>query len=445
MYYFQWPLGNPDHPESMRGSIQGVIKTETDETFILIDRLVEHPQGETPEVCDSLVFRIPKLANNDYRQIIGQLREALIALGLDQRYLTATPSFSQSPLPPLHNSVVSPYPYETIDLKPKPRNRAAASPRLHTELHTESTPLTAQLNTRAKIQVTGGKPWLSELALGVSASVAVVIVGAGLWQVVTLPPEMRQLDRAEQLYYNGNLDAAIALVANISPDNPYYTEIQTTIDTWQQTWQAGEELIRQIDQAVAQQQWQAALDLSLQLPELPALQARATPYLEVARLGLEADAQLYLSTAFDRARSRNFNDAITYLEKIPPNTTVYRHVAPKLKEYRHKQEIRAAWQLQQAYNLAQMRDFHGAIAYLENIPPSTTAYTHVQAKLALYRDQQNIRATWQLQQAYNLAMTGEFAAAIEQLQTIPPDTTPYAIAQQKQQEYQILQQLSTQS
>lgn len=103
------------------------------------------------------------------------------------------------------------------------------------------------------------------------------------------------------------------------------------------------------------------------------------------RQQLDAQAQAWIELAQRRAQQRDFQGAIIALEQIPVGSSYYQNLQPKLQEYRQQREIRATWLLQQAYDQAALGQFSEAIAYLQQIPQGTPAYSTARLKLDEYR------------------------------------------------------------
>ena len=155
------------------------------------------------------------------------------------------------------------------------------------------------------------------------------------------------------------------------------------------------------------------------------------------RQQLDAQAQAWIELAQRRAQQRDFQGAIIALEQIPVGSSYYQNLQPKLQEYRQQREIRATWLLQQAYDQAAKGEFSQALGYLYQIPPGTEARDRARARLAQYQEQKSIRATWLLQQAYDQAALGQFSEAIAYLQQIPQGTPAYSTARLKLDEYRL--------
>ncbi|WP_159783129.1 tetratricopeptide repeat protein [Sodalinema gerasimenkoae] len=152
---------------------------------------------------------------------------------------------------------------------------------------------------------------------------------------------------------------------------------------------------------------------------------------------LDTQARSWIKLAQHRAQQRDFQGAIIALEQIPVGSSYYPKLQPKLREYQQKREIRATWLLQQAYDQAAQGEFSQALGYLQLIPPGTEARDRAREKLAQYQEQKTIRATWLLQQAYDQAAQGQFSEAIAYLQQIPQGTPAYSTARLKLDEYRL--------
>lgn len=225
------------------------------------------------------------------------------------------------------------------------------------------------------------------LAVGLGVNLLVLLAGAFLLKVAVPTGDLQVMERAIEQSKRGNWSAAIALAQSLPPESPAYSQARSQVEIWQTH------------------------------------QAR------------EATANSWIAIARDRAQQRDFQGAIAALDRVPPGSSAYGRVAPKLAEYRRKRDVRATWLLQRAYDAADRRDFAAALAYLQQIPPGTPASDRAGAKRAQYRQQQNVRATWLLQQAYDRAVAGDFQGAIAQLRQIPAGTEAYAIARSKLSEY----------
>ena len=131
------------------------------------------------------------------------------------------------------------------------------------------------------------------------------------------------------------------------------------------------------------------------LPSEPTDSSRATPehqLKEFKQAQLEVQAQQLLQQAYKQAERRNFRGAISSLKQIAPQTATGAKVHPKLVEYSRKQQIRANYLLQQAYNRAAVSDFTTALHYLKQIPTNTAAHGRAAVKITEYLHKQHFRA-----------------------------------------------------
>ncbi|MBW4497433.1 MAG: hypothetical protein KME26_31095 [Oscillatoria princeps RMCB-10] len=114
---------------------------------------------------------------------------------------------------------------------------------------------------------------------------------------------------------------------------------------------------------------------------------------------IEAEAQQVLQQAYDRASSKDFAGALDSLKQIPEGTSAHKVARSKMVEYAEKQRFQLEGEahqlLQTAYSRAQVKDFAGAVSYLQQIPKETAAYTKVEGKLVEYKEKQRLKAEQQ--------------------------------------------------
>jgi serine/threonine-protein kinase len=128
---------------------------------------------------------------------------------------------------------------------------------------------------------------LGALAAGVMvAVVAVSYLGPGF--LTQLPASTSEsptpdvgrsiLDSAKQeAISSGNLERAIALAQDVPNTSPTAAEAQQLIRTWQQDWQAQNQLFQDAQRAFEQERWYEARELSFKLPRNPYWNRRANP------------------------------------------------------------------------------------------------------------------------------------------------------------------------
>jgi hypothetical protein len=115
---------------------------------------------------------------------------------------------------------------------------------------------------------------------------------------------------------------------------------------------------------------------------------------------IEAEAQELLQQAYDRANSKDFAGALDFLKQIPEGTSAHKVAGSKIVEYAEKQRQRLEGEahqlLQTAYSRAVVKDFAGAVSYLQQIPKETAVYAKVEGKLVEYKEKQRLKAEQQL-------------------------------------------------
>lgn len=84
---------------------------------------------------------------------------------------------------------------------------------------------------------------------------------------------------------------------------------------------------------------------------------------------------------------------------------------------------------------AMQGQFAAAIIELEKIPPTSPHYNLAQTKLTEYTQFRDVRARVSLQVAYDLAAAGDFSGALAFLNEIPAESSIHSTVQQKRLEY----------
>ena len=203
--------------------------------------------------------------------------------------------------------------------------------------------------------------------------------------------EIKRLLKADQAYQQGNLKKAIALAQSISKDSSVYEESQIVIEEWQQEWQQASKQFELVEKAFQQKKWQNVLKEAQKMPDIFFWQEKQLSLVEQAKLKIEQYAHQLLQIAFDRAGKKDFSTALKYLEQIPQESILGEKVKMKLIEYRKKQQIRAGYHLQQAFKLAENRNFKEAIELLHKIPHELPLSAIAKTKIVEYTEKQQIR------------------------------------------------------
>ena len=246
-------------------------------------------------------------------------------------------------------------------------------------------------------------------------------ISLGLHSLIhTAPGANNGLDflaRAREQYEVGNFERAIALAESISNDSSAYQQSVTAQEKWRQEWDTAQVLFENVEEAFHQKQWLDLLEQARQLPDQPFWQRKISPFVLVAANELEKEAQTVLQQAYEKAAKRDFRGAIALIEQIPPETPTGQKIQPKLAEYSQKREIKAEYLLQQAYNRAAYRDFDAALEFLSKIPQETSTYEKAQIKMVEYSRKQHYQEELDRQVKLAKAAVGSKPQFSEQFNT----------------------------
>jgi Protein kinase domain len=292
-------------------------------------------------------------------------------------------------------------------------------------------------------------------AAGIVTFIALT-VGAGGYFLLRSPSVLRWtegwfdrgddlLAQAEQKYQAGELLQAEQLAKSIAADSTAYPEAKTAIAQWRKDWKTAQTQFAAVQQAAKQEKWSDVLKQASRMPEIAFWQQKISAMVKQAQTNVDREAQQILEQAYRQAIAKQFSRAIDTLKQIPEGTQARAIVPDKIAEYRTKEAIRASYFLQKAYNSAEERNFAEAIAQLEQIPQSTPAYTKAEQKKVEYQQKQEIKANYLLQRAYNRAIVRDFPGALTYLRQIPQGTIAYAKAREKILEYTTQQNSRTNS
>ncbi|MDY6940032.1 MAG: hypothetical protein SWY16_20555 [Cyanobacteriota bacterium] len=256
------------------------------------------------------------------------------------------------------------------------------------------------------------------------------------------------VQQAQNAATRGDYAAALQALQEIPPGTQLYSQIQPKLAEYRQQQQvkrdaAAREWVQYAYDLAAVRDFSGALDALQQVPEGTQLYAQIQPklveYQQKQQLKREVAAHQWVEEAFRLAALGEFDEALSALQEVPPDTSFYAKIQPKFAEYQEKQRIQRdaiAYQvLQEAYALAAQNDFTGALAVLERVPYGSAAYDRIAPKLEEYRQKQQIRANWMLKQAREQARVGRFNEAIAVLEDVPYDSSAYSTAQTKIWEY----------
>ncbi len=247
----------------------------------------------------------------------------------------------------------------------------------------EQPPSEPTLPLKTLLQSTLGSPAMRLGVGGVAVATGIAAVGWGL------------LNSVDWSTKTGKLWQRVAAATNLNNSNS--RSVKSLSEQWRQDWQRAATTFQQVETAAKQGEWAKAKTLSTTIPDIPYWRDRSQSVLQQANLPVAtaapaADAETQLAPAFDYARAHKFNKALAELAKIPPGTAIDAVVKAKTQEYQEKQNVRADFDLQRAYDRAIERDFEQALAYLYQIPAGTNAYATAQTKIAEYKQKRDIQA-----------------------------------------------------
>lgn len=286
----------------------------------------------------------------------------------------------------------------------------------------------SEVSTRAKyilhllsLFIPNPSPLRNIVAIGIAANTLVILFGIfSLLYAFGLDPEPDLLTKAQDQYQSGDLDKAIATAKSIPANNPAYPEAQEAIKEWQHNWSVASAEFKAAEQAFNEGRWSDVLEEERKLPHISFWRQKIDPFVQQARTQIDADAQQVLQKAYQRASEKDFTGALQLLKQIPPNTSISDKVEQKLAEYKQKQEIKADYLLEQAVNKAEAQDYAGALNLIKQIPKGTAAYDKAQAKIADYSEQQRLKEEAEKQEKLNLTPSPEPTA----IPTPSPSPTP---------------------
>jgi serine/threonine protein kinase len=222
-----------------------------------------------------------------------------------------------------------------------------------------------------------------------------LVMGFGVYSLMNNSPaysETEALYKATEQYQAGNLEGAIALARSIPPNSNVYSEAQATIGEWQQQWKVAAQRYQAVEKAYSENRWRDVLRTAPQVPDILYWQSKTDKLAKSARANLEVQSKDLLAKAYQRAGEKDFSTALNYLQQIPQESSSKTIVQQKLTEYNQKQQVRAAYFVQKAYNKAAEGDFDGAVEFLQQVPQGSSIYAQAQAKLIEYTQKQRLQA-----------------------------------------------------
>ncbi|AFZ24472.1 serine/threonine protein kinase [Cylindrospermum stagnale PCC 7417] len=244
----------------------------------------------------------------------------------------------------------------------------------------------------------------SPLLTGIKVGLTVnsLLMGLGTYSLVnnsSVPSETETLYKATKEYQAGDLQKAIGLAKSIPSHSNVYPEAQATIEAWQQQWQIATEHYLVTEQALNEGRWSDVLHAVPKVPSIAYWQFKISKLVEQAQANIEAQTQDLLAKAYEKAENREFSVALEYLRQIPQESAAGAIVKRKLVEYTQKRQIRAEYFLHKAYQKASVGNFDDAIKFIHKISKNTSVYAQAQIKLNEYTQKQRLRT-----EAQNIAI-----------------------------------------
>ncbi|MBD2387693.1 serine/threonine-protein kinase [Cylindrospermum sp. FACHB-282] len=231
-------------------------------------------------------------------------------------------------------------------------------------------------------------PLLTGIKVGLTVNT--LLMGLGTYSLVnnsSVQSETETLYKAAKEYQAGDLQEAIALAKSIPSHSNVYPEAQATIEAWHQQWQIATEHYLVTEEAFNQGRWSDVLQTASKVPKIAYWQFKISKLLEQAQANIETQTQDLLGKAYERAENRDFSAALGYLRQIPQESTAGAIVQRKLAEYSQKRQIRANYFFHKAHKKASAGEFSSAIQFLSMIPKDTSVYAQAQIKLNEYTQQ----------------------------------------------------------
>jgi len=262
-----------------------------------------------------------------------------------------------------------------LEAQPEPHNGPV--PKKSAQAATGSTQKT-RLLMQSFLKMTATNPSVRVGVGGVAVASTFAAVGWGLLNSVDWSEKTGQL---WQRFTN----------ASALNNNTPKTSVKALSEKWRQDWQQAALTYQQAETAFNQGEWAKVKALTTTLPDIPYWRDRGAALVQEVNVKTESSSSKHLEIAFEYAQERNFTHALAELEKIDAEPALSGVVQAKTREYREKQNIRAWFDLQRAYDRAIARDFSKALAFLYQIPPGTDAYATAQAKIAEYKQKQTIQ------------------------------------------------------
>ncbi len=173
------------------------------------------------------------------------------------------------------------------------------------------------------------------------------------------------LEQARKKLEANDLEAAVALLEQVPPGNPEYSEVQAKLTDWQQSWQGGRSIWKDAETALKAKEWTQAAREADKLSDIP------DPYWQVQRFGelmerIAAEKQGWRQLALAEKAAKqetaiDYQRAVKLASRIDAQTFVKSEAKPKVESW-------SRILLDKAIELKQTGDLSGAIDLAEAIP-----------------------------------------------------------------------------
>ncbi|HIK30539.1 MAG TPA: hypothetical protein IGS31_04195, partial [Oscillatoriales cyanobacterium M4454_W2019_049] len=186
-----------------------------------------------------------------------------------------------------------------------------------------------------------------------------------------------------------DLETAVALLEDVPPSNPEYENVQAHLSDWQQSWQQGRAIWKEIETALKAKEWtQAALSAD-KLTELPDEYWRVERFSEsIERIAAEKQGWRQLALAEKAAKRetpKDYREAVRLASRIDAKAFARAEAKPKVE----------AWSqvlLAKATELKQTGDLDGAIDLAEAIPEDVEVRDSARQLIQLTRAQRLVES-----------------------------------------------------
>lgn len=228
---------------------------------------------------------------------------------------------------------------------------------------------------------------------------------------------------AEEQYNNGELDRALDTLKAIPLDRLPCDEnkcpreeIQGWADQWQALWDKAEGIVKEVEKALLDQNWDKAAAAATKLLFLDNRYWQVTRYNELnAQIVEVRSTNSFIARAkklADQGGAKNLAEAIKLVAQVQPNSRLYNIAQAQIASYSGKM-------MELAQNALNSKDLTTALSIVDQIPEAANRKTEVED----FKFLANVEAkTWSGQ-------VSDYRAAINELKRVNSDRSFYSKAQ----------------